>query len=138
MTKKTSSDVGYKNPPVTTRFKPGHSGNPRGRPKSVATIRSDLSEELREIVVIRKSGTTHQITKQRAIVIALISSAMSGDLRAVKTISNLTTADSTSNDVAETDVEDLDLLESYIDRERKRRARVPADSSSDQSEISND
>ena len=25
--------VGYKRPPVSTRFKPGSSGNPKGRPK---------------------------------------------------------------------------------------------------------
>jgi Family of unknown function (DUF5681) len=32
----TDYDVGYKRPPIPTRFKKGQSGNPRGRPKKVA------------------------------------------------------------------------------------------------------
>ena len=31
--KRRASKVGYKNPPVDTRFKPGQSGNPAGRPR---------------------------------------------------------------------------------------------------------
>ena len=30
--------VGYGRPPLTTRFKPGESGNPRGRPKGSKSL----------------------------------------------------------------------------------------------------
>jgi hypothetical protein len=34
--------VGYKRPPSKTRFKPGQSGNPRGRPKRQVDMSSAL------------------------------------------------------------------------------------------------
>lgn len=40
--------VGYKNPPMDCKFKPGESGNPAGRPegrKNLATIIRDLMED---------------------------------------------------------------------------------------------
>ncbi|AXI41777.1 DUF5681 domain-containing protein [Sulfitobacter sp. SK011] len=37
--------VGYGKPPVATRFKPGQSGNPRGRPRGAKNKRPKLSEE---------------------------------------------------------------------------------------------
>ncbi len=38
-------EVGYGKPPVATRFKPGVSGNPRGRPKGAKTVRSFRHED---------------------------------------------------------------------------------------------
>ena len=36
MSKKDDYEVGYKKPPVATRFKKGQSGNPSGKPKKIA------------------------------------------------------------------------------------------------------
>ena len=48
---KKSSDgnhsVGYGRPPEATRFKPGQSGNPKGRPKGSKNLRTLFAEELR-------------------------------------------------------------------------------------------
>ena len=48
---KKSSDgnyfVGYCRPPEATRFKQGHSGNPKGRPKGSKNLRTLFAEELR-------------------------------------------------------------------------------------------
>ena len=41
----TSTSVGYGRPPATTRFKPGKSGNPRGRPKGARNKMPALNEE---------------------------------------------------------------------------------------------
>jgi hypothetical protein len=40
------SEVGYKNPPLHSRFQPGHSGNPKGRPKGRKNVRTILREAL--------------------------------------------------------------------------------------------
>ena len=43
-------EVGYGKPPKHTRFQPGQSGNPRGRPKGTKNLKTDLEEELSERV----------------------------------------------------------------------------------------
>ena len=40
------SEVGYKNPPLHSRFQPGQSGNPKGRPKGSKNVRTILREAL--------------------------------------------------------------------------------------------
>ena len=49
-------DVGYKRPPKHTRFQPGRSGNAAGRRKHDRNFKTDLMEELREMIVIRENG----------------------------------------------------------------------------------
>ena len=41
--------VGYRRPPKKSRFKPGQSGNPKGRPKGTKNLKRDLIEELQEL-----------------------------------------------------------------------------------------
>ena len=45
-------DVGYGKPPVTTRFKKGKSGNPRGRRKGAKNKLPTLNEERLKSIVI--------------------------------------------------------------------------------------
>lgn len=81
-----NGDVGYKKPPKTGRFKPGQSGNPSGRKKNTPNFATDLDAELRETVVVEEGGRECRVTKQRAIVKALIALAIKGDLRAISAI----------------------------------------------------
>ena len=53
-------EVGYGKPPRHTRFEPGRSGNPRGRPSRSKNLSTLLSEALSEPVVNQQpSGTLH-------------------------------------------------------------------------------
>ncbi|MDB5713594.1 MAG: hypothetical protein JWO15_991 [Sphingomonadales bacterium] len=74
--------VGYKKPPVATRFKKGHSGNPRGRPKHQLNLKTDLLAELGELIRVNENGKTRSITKQRALLKALTARGIKGDTRA--------------------------------------------------------
>ncbi len=42
--------VGFRRPPLETRFKPGHSGNAKGRPKGIKNLKTELEEELSELI----------------------------------------------------------------------------------------
>ncbi len=69
--------VGYKKPPLNTRFAKGQSGNPRGRPKRPDTV------NLRELFSAAQRGKNGAVTTRReALVIKLLNDAMSGKQRA--------------------------------------------------------
>ena len=75
-------EVGYKKPPKRTRFQPGRSGNPRGRPKATKNLKTDLQEELREKVLVREGEQSRRVSKQRAVVKTLVARTLKGDARA--------------------------------------------------------
>ena len=57
--------VGYGRPPEETRFKPGQSGNPKGRPKGSKNLRTLFAEELRRSVTLKENGKTRRVPKPR-------------------------------------------------------------------------
>jgi hypothetical protein len=82
-------EVGYGKPPLHSRFRPGQSGNPRGRPKGTKNLETDLAEELAERVQVTENGRLLKISKQRLMVKALTTKAIKGDANAAKIVLNL-------------------------------------------------
>lgn len=82
-------EVGYGKPPKSTQFKPGQSGNSKGRPKGSKNFVTDFQEELNEKVPVRENGKIKKLTKQRAILKAQVSKAMAGDARAAQIVVNM-------------------------------------------------
>ena len=80
------NDVGYKKPPRHTRFRKGRSGNPKGRPKGTKNLKTDLSEELQERILVREGEKEKRISKQRAMIKGLMARAVKGDARAANLI----------------------------------------------------
>jgi hypothetical protein len=76
------STVGYRRPPVHTRFKPGESGNPKGRPKRAKNYRTVLNSILKEKVTVREGGKVRIMPKYEAILHALVMNAIQGKARA--------------------------------------------------------
>lgn len=111
-----------------TQFKKGQSGNPAGRPKKVASFKSDLAAELQEKLSIAENGKERKITKQRAFCKTLVAAAIKKDIRAVNALLacmrffgvGLEQAAAPENDA---DLEDLDLLETYLAQQRKHSER---------------
>ncbi|MBS0232297.1 MAG: hypothetical protein JSR99_02290 [Proteobacteria bacterium] len=84
--KKPNYTVGYGKPPKNSRFKPGQSGNPKGRPKGAREFSVELAEELKQTISVIEGGRTRKVTKQRAMIKALFSRALKGDSKAVQLI----------------------------------------------------
>jgi hypothetical protein len=125
MTGDTDDDaVGYGRPPRATRFKPGQSGNPKGRAKHTRNFKTDLREELGERITVRENGREWRVSKQRALVKALVGAAIKGDMRAANAIVSLSAKTLAEPEAVPSDVlspDDQDILDAFIDREVMRR-----------------
>ena len=127
--------VGYRRPPKGSRFKPGQSGNPKGRPKHARNLKTEFLEELSKVISIREGDRELRITKQCAFVKALIAAAIRGDMRAANAlVSFCARAFGDEDDDARGSApgpDDLEILDEFVGREvRKRAARRGADSDS--------
>ena len=80
--------VGYGRPPETTRFQPGRSGNPSGRPRKQKTAGALLQQALSRRVRIQENGVTKCLSKEIALT-QLVNKAAKGDLRATKLLFDL-------------------------------------------------
>lgn len=91
MVKNDDSDyiVGYKKPPRHTRFKPGQSGNPRGRPRKVLTLPEVLRRELLALVTVMEDGKRRKVSKLEAILKQHINKAAAGDAKAAAMLLNV-------------------------------------------------
>ena len=76
--------VGNRRPPLATRFRPGQSGNPRGRPKTANRLRALVAKEFGEEIEATENGQPVRITKLEAAVKQYVNRAASGDQRAVQ------------------------------------------------------
>ncbi len=118
--------VGYGRPPAHTRFKPGQSGNPKGRPKGSRNFTTELLEELGELTKIRENAREYNVTKQRAIIKALVGKALTGDPRATTCIVTLCARLIGPNGIEEqrASASDQRVIEAFITRELARRKQA--------------
>ncbi len=79
--RKTDYRVGYKRPPVHTRFKPGQSGNPKGRPAGRPNHKTTIDRVMNEKVAVREGEKTRHMTKFEAMLQAQTVKGMKGDAR---------------------------------------------------------
>lgn len=81
--KSSTNTVGYGSPPLSTRWKPGQSGNPKGRRKGSKSIETTMAGLLSKSIEIRENGQVRKITIIEALGRALIKKALSGDEKAI-------------------------------------------------------
>ena len=84
--------VGYGRPPTRTRFQPGRSGNPRGRPKGALNLATVVAQTIQETVVITEHGQKKTITKLEAVLKQVTNKAVLGDARASNQVFTLVQA----------------------------------------------
>jgi len=78
--------VGYKRPPKHSQFKPGQSGNPKGRPKGRRNNRSIFQDIMNEKIEVKEGNKSRRLTKQEAYLRRVITDALKGDPKAIRQI----------------------------------------------------
>ena len=116
--------VGYRKPPQHTQFKKGRSGNPKGRPSGAKNLKTELEEELREMIMVREGDSRKPVSKQRALLKSMMAKAVQGDTRAAALIANMVYRLLSDNEPQTSDADalgddDLAILENH---ERRIRA----------------
>lgn len=95
-------DVGYGKPPVRTQFKPGQSGNPKGRPRrgstetSHAGILDIVNMIIKEPVTVSKNGKKRTVRFMEGYIRTLSSTALK-DHRLAKVFLQLASAAEKAN-----------------------------------------
>jgi Family of unknown function (DUF5681) len=82
-------EVGYGKPPQHSKWPKGTSGNRHGRPKGSKNLKTDLLEELSELVEVKEGNRTRKITKQRALIKSLTARGIKGSDAAVAKLLDL-------------------------------------------------
>ena len=123
------SDVGYRRPPAKTRFRPGLSGNPSGRPKRRPSFREALLAEL--ATAMPGKDPQRAGSKLQAVVKTLVDSAIAGDARSqallVGAMARLGQAEepeaatATEADEEQRSSEDREIVDAFTPSPAKRR-----------------
>jgi len=126
------TEIGYKKPPVATRFRPGHSGNPAGRPKRRPAFRDALAAEL--ATAMPGAVPEHACSKLQALIRTLVDAAIAGNARAQSVVVG---ALARMGDPEESEApllarDDREILDAYVGSELQRRAAETAPAKAEQ------
>lgn len=113
-------EVGYGKPPKATQFKPGQSGNPRGRPQKDVSLRGLIEDELDRKIVVKDGGYPVTMKKREVIARRLVDQACQGDARALRAMrevlreTNPALAAPQTGKSVPLDQTDRDILAAYV------------------------
>ncbi|MBR0826153.1 hypothetical protein JQ596_11435 [Bradyrhizobium manausense] len=111
------TDVGYGRPPPEHQFKPGQSGNKRGRPKGSKNEATILDELFNRKMDIREGGRVRKISFLEALFLKYAEDALKSNHKAAAFLLNRRQQLGASSERPADDVLDMDdrkVLESYV------------------------
>ena len=110
MSAEDDDKVGYCKPPKHSRFKPGQSGNPLGRPRKNRSIEAMIKHELDQMVVIKEGGREIRLRKVEALIKQLVNRAISGDQKPMQLVIAHLEKHKDIEPFAATEADDAELL----------------------------
>jgi hypothetical protein len=115
----TDYAVGYRRPPESSRFKPGLSGNPKGRPKGSRPVGTVLQEIIQQKIAVTENGKTRRLPVLEIMLRRLANEAMRGEQRSIKFLLSLLEHYGDSSQatlqLGEMLAEDAEILAAYLD-----------------------
>ena len=122
---KDAYQIGYRKPPKATQFKPGQSGNPKGRPSGTRNLKTDLEDELGETITVTEAGKLKRLSKQRALLKSLVAKALKGDTKAIAIVLGMVDRhlkDSAEDSSDVDDAADAAIVEAFREKVLKEAA----------------
>ena len=120
--------VGYRRPPVHSRFKPGQSGNPKGRAKGSKNFKTLFDQILNEEVSVREGSEVRKISKAEAILRGVVVGALKGDLRCVATLFRVAEQTGQFEQAADKITEIRQVIVSWKSDDPSNPSQIPAGS----------
>jgi Family of unknown function (DUF5681) len=120
-----NSAVGYGRPPVASRFRPGKSGNPKGRPKGAKNLKSLIRDAMIAGIPIQEGERTRRVTRLEGVVLRQIQSALRGNDKSAMAVVKMALQlgflqDSSDSGEISLSREDEQILNELLARSRKK------------------
>ena len=116
-------DIGYGKPPIKNQFKPGESGNKKGRPKGTKNTLTILNEILNSNVTVTDNDKKMRMSRRSVILTQTVSKAMKGDLKAVDILFPVMLESDINNEERQKVLDSLKIDEKEILKDFLRRAK---------------
>ena len=110
--------VGYCKTPTHTRFKPGESGHPEGRPKRKppeTDLARLVAQELQKEIEIQEGGKAKKVSKAAVMATQLVNQGIKGDRKAVELAFKLMASADTSADLDASDLSPA-MIANFLNR----------------------
>ncbi|GBR74604.1 hypothetical protein NO1_1751 [Candidatus Termititenax aidoneus] len=78
--KKQEPKTGYRNPPINTRFQPGESGNPDGKPVGTLSLTTLLKNALDKHEPIKVNGKERKLSRADIMILKFFQNMMSENI----------------------------------------------------------
>jgi uncharacterized protein DUF5681 len=112
--------VGNRRPPRETRFKPGQSGNPRGKAKGASGIAAQIKKQLQRKITVTENGRKRRLTLQEVMLASFAAKAAKGDLKSAEFLIRMQEKYQDSAvrafDIVSLPAEDRELIDAYFAR----------------------
>jgi hypothetical protein len=115
-------ETGYGKPPKQHRFKPGQSGNPRGRPKGAKNTAIIIDEILNRKVRVRTGDTVRKMTVLEAMLTGFADHGLKGDTKSAAFLLDRKERAQAAGDQAnmETTPDEQEIIKFYLEKHKTK------------------